>query len=149
LIEDITERGRRLASESPMGRLDPPLLLLLDEVANIAPLPSLPSLLADGGGVGLPTVAVLQSLAQARSRWGIADAEAMWDASTIKIVLGGLGQADDLSQLSRILGERPRRPLAGVNDVGRPVTAIDELRTMPFGRALLLHRASLPVRLSL
>jgi type IV secretory pathway TraG/TraD family ATPase VirD4 len=106
LIEDVTERARTLAARSPGGRLDPPLLLLLDEVANIAPLPSLPSLLADGGGVGIPTVAVLQSLAQARSRWGSADSAAMWDASTIKIVLGGLGQADDLDQLARLSGER-------------------------------------------
>jgi len=65
LVEQLTDTARQLAARSPGGRLDPPLLLLLDEAANIAPLPSLPSLLADGGGSGITTVAVLQSLAQA------------------------------------------------------------------------------------
>jgi type IV secretion system protein VirD4 len=48
-----------------------------DEAANIAPIPSLPNLLADGGGSGITTVCVLQSLAQARARWGPAGADAM------------------------------------------------------------------------
>ncbi len=67
LVEDLVDATRRAAAASPGERLDPPLLLL-DEVANIAPLPSLPNLLADGGGSGINTVAVLQSLAQARTR---------------------------------------------------------------------------------
>jgi len=85
IIEDLVDRGRRLAAHSTGGRLDSPLLLVLDEAANIAPLPTLPSPLADGGGVGIPTVAVFQSLAQARARWGDAATDAMWAASTIKI----------------------------------------------------------------
>jgi type IV secretion system protein VirD4 len=68
-IEDVVECARRLAAESPGARLDPPLALILDEAANYA-LPSLPSLMSDGGGTGITTVVVLQSLAQARARWG-------------------------------------------------------------------------------
>ena len=69
-VEDITETARRLAARSPGARLDPPLLLALDEIANLTPLPSLPSLMAEGGGSGITTVTVFQSLAQARHRWG-------------------------------------------------------------------------------
>src|SRR3954452_8003702 len=57
LVEDIVDAARKLAAASAGGRLEPPLLLLLDEAANIAPLPSLPNLLADGGGTGVTTVA--------------------------------------------------------------------------------------------
>ena len=67
-VEDITETARLLAARSPGARLDPPLLLALDEIANLTPLPSLPSLMAEGGGTGITTLAVLQSLAQARNR---------------------------------------------------------------------------------
>lgn len=69
-VEDITETARVVAARSPGARLDPPLLLALDEIANLTPLPSLPQLMAEGGGTGITTLAVLQSLAQARHRWG-------------------------------------------------------------------------------
>jgi len=105
LVEDLLDTSRARAASGPAGRLDPPLLLLLDEAANIAPIQTLPNLLADGGGVGITTVAVLQSLAQARARWGEAAADAMWDAATIKVVLGGLAHAEDLTRISRLVGD--------------------------------------------
>lgn len=36
--------------------LGPPLLLALDEIGNLAPLPSLPVLMAEGGGTGITTM---------------------------------------------------------------------------------------------
>jgi type IV secretory pathway TraG/TraD family ATPase VirD4 len=61
LVEDVVSAARRKAAASPNGRLDPPLALILDEAANYQ-LPSLPSLISDGGGTGITTIAVLQSL---------------------------------------------------------------------------------------
>jgi len=52
------------------GTAWPPVLFVLDEVANIAPLPNLPALVSEGGGQGLVTLACLQDLSQARARWG-------------------------------------------------------------------------------
>ena len=104
-VEDITETARALAARSPGARLDPPLLLALDEIANLTPLPSLPSLMAEGGGSGITTLAVLQSLAQARAKWGEHAADAIWDAATVKIVLGGLAKFRDLDDVARLLGE--------------------------------------------
>ena len=46
-----------------------PVLLALDELANIAPIPDLPSMVSEGGGQGLVTLACLQDLSQARQRW--------------------------------------------------------------------------------
>lgn len=104
-VEDVTETARHLAARSPGARLDPPLLLALDEIANLTPLPSLPSLMAEGGGTGITTLAVLQSLAQARGRWGEHAADAIWDAATVKLVLGGLAKYRDLDYFARLLGE--------------------------------------------
>jgi hypothetical protein len=50
LVETIADTARRRAASSPGGRLYPPLGLFIDEAAQVAPLPSLPSLLADYGG---------------------------------------------------------------------------------------------------
>ncbi|GAA1016325.1 type VI secretion protein [Streptomyces thermogriseus] len=69
LASSVVERGRRMAERSSSGRLDPPLTLVLDDVAAVAPLPQLPELLATGADHGLPTLALLRSLEQARARW--------------------------------------------------------------------------------
>ncbi|OKJ35599.1 type VI secretion protein [Streptomyces sp. MMS24-I29] len=69
LASHVVEHGRRLAARSADGRLDPPMTLVLDDVAAVAPLPRLPELLSTGGAAGLPTLALLRSREQARARW--------------------------------------------------------------------------------
>ena len=105
-VEDLIETARRLAARSPGARLDPPLLLALDEIGNLVPLPSLPTLMAEGGGTGITTMPVLQSLAQARDRWSEHQAGAIWDASIVKIILGGASNSRDHQDLSTLIGER-------------------------------------------
>ncbi|MFF4019613.1 type VI secretion protein [Streptomyces sp. NPDC001843] len=69
LVSSVVERGRRMAERSSSGRLDPPLTLVLEDVAAVAPLSQLPDLLSTGKDRGLPTLALLRSREQARSRW--------------------------------------------------------------------------------
>ncbi|KAE8763429.1 type IV secretory system conjugative DNA transfer family protein [Georgenia thermotolerans] len=155
-IEDLVETAKRLAARSPGARLDPPLLLALDEIGNLAPIPSLPDLMSDGGGTGITPMAVLQSLAQARGKWGDQRAGTMWDAAIVKIVLGGGAVARDLQDLSALIGERDERTdTVSVGDGGSrsvqrstrrvPVMPPEAIRTMPFGTALTLLRAASPM----
>ncbi|MFC4614771.1 type IV secretory system conjugative DNA transfer family protein [Cellulomonas algicola] len=159
-VEDITETARAVAARSSGARLDPPLLLALDEIANLTPLPSLPSLMAEGGGSGITTLAVLQSLAQARARWGEHAADAIWDAATVKVVLGGLAKYRDLDDVARLLGEIDE--LTETRSSGRggerssstsvrtvPVMPASVLRTLPFGTAILLLRQTAPTVIDL
>ncbi|MEU8891269.1 type IV secretory system conjugative DNA transfer family protein [Streptomyces sp. NPDC048442] len=69
LASHVVEHGRRMAARSSDGRLDPPMTLVLDDVAAVAPLPQLPELLTAGQGQGLPTLALLRSQEQFNSRW--------------------------------------------------------------------------------
>ncbi|MCT7353733.1 type IV secretory system conjugative DNA transfer family protein [Streptomyces sp. 15-116A] len=69
LTASVVEHGRRMAARSSSGRLDPPLTLVLDDVAAVAPLPQLPELLTTGADQGLPTLALLRSREQGRARW--------------------------------------------------------------------------------
>lgn len=156
LVEDLVDAARRQAATTPGGRLDPPLTLLLDEAANIAPIPSLPNLLADGGGSGVTTICVLQSLAQARARWGPAGADAMWDAATTKVVLGGLAHADDLARISKLAGDidddvhtrsyGPNGPAGSVSPRRLAALPVERLRTLPVGHAVVLARRTPPVQ---
>ena len=81
-------------------------VMALDEIGNLAPLPSLPVLMAEGGGTGITTMPVLQSLSQARNRWGEHAANTIWDAAIVKIILGGASASKDLQELSVLIGER-------------------------------------------
>ncbi|MFB1045352.1 type VI secretion protein [Streptomyces chrestomyceticus] len=69
LLSNVVERGRRMAERSSAGRLDPPLTLVLDDIAALAPFPALPGLLETGRAHGLLTLATMRSQEQARARW--------------------------------------------------------------------------------
>ncbi|CUR58153.1 putative membrane protein [metagenome] len=155
-IEDLVETARHLAAASPGARLDPPLLMALDEIGNLSPLPSLPVLMAEGGGTGITTMPVLQSLSQARDKWGDHAAGAIWDASIVKVILGGTSSARDLQDLSALIGERDERTdTISVGDYGSrslqrstrraPVMPPETIRTLPFGTALVLLRSAPPI----
>lgn len=156
LIEDLAETARHLAAATPGARLDPPLLLALDEIGNLSPLPSLPVLMAEGGGTGITTMPVLQSLSQARDRWSNHAASAIWDASIVKIILGGASASRDLQELSVLIGERDELSDAvTVGDYGSrslqrstrrvPILPPEKMRTLPFGTGLVLLRSASPI----
>ena len=155
-VEDLIETARRLAARSPRARLDPPLLLALDEIGNLAPLPSLPVLMAEGGGTGITTMPVLQSLAQARDRWSEHQASAIWDASIVKIILGGASNSRDLQDLTTLIGERDEyTDSITLGDHGTrsnqrsirrvPIPPHDRIRTLPFGTGITLLRSTPPI----
>lgn len=156
LIEDLLGTARRLATASPRARLDPPLLLALDEIGNLFPLPSLPVLMTEGGGTGITTMPVLQSLSQVRDKWGDHAAGAIWDAFIVKIILGGTSSARDFKDLSALIGERVEKTDSiSVGDYGSrslqrsirraPVMPPETIHTVPFGTALILLRSSPPL----
>ncbi len=160
LVEDVVDTARKTAARSTGARLDPPLALMLDEAANY-PLPSLPSLMSEGGGSGITTLAVLQSLAQARDTWGQEAAGAVWDSAIVKLVLGGSANADDLSDISRLIGDRdvpewsethgagPQGRSVSMQTRQRPILEPAEIRRIPLGHGLLLLRSTPPMMLRL
>jgi type IV secretory pathway TraG/TraD family ATPase VirD4 len=158
-VEDVAEAARRLAAASPGARIDPPLSMILDEAANY-PLPSLTSLMSEGGGTGITTMVVLQSLAQARAVWGEHEASAIWDAASVKLILGGGSNARDLEDLSKLIGQRQEQQFTqSIGPDGRrssssssrdvPVMDTSRLRMLPFGTAVLMLRAARPIVLTM
>jgi type IV secretory pathway TraG/TraD family ATPase VirD4 len=159
LVEDVVEVARKLAAASPGGRLDPPLALILDEAANY-PLPSLPALMSEGGGTGITTMAVLQSLDQARHRWGRDAAGSIWDSAIVKIILPGVSNPDDLAGLARLVGERKEREISQTSGTGgsksvsssmrdRAILTPATIRSLRPGHGLLLLRSAKPIMLTL
>ncbi len=87
LASCVVGHGRRMAAGSSPGRLDPPVTLVLDDVATTAPLPELPVLMRDGTPQGLPTLAVLRSEEQARHRWPEREAPGLWRNAAVRVDL--------------------------------------------------------------
>lgn len=102
LIESLVSAAYELHRE---GRLLARLLLSLDELTNIAPLPSLDSIVSQGAGQGVLTSWAVQSLAQLRQRYGDHLADAIWSATRCRLVFGGLADVPTLEQVSRMIGD--------------------------------------------
>jgi type IV secretory pathway TraG/TraD family ATPase VirD4 len=100
-LEQVRAATYRAAAQ---GTLRLPVTLVLDEVANIAPLPDLPAMVSEGGGQGLLTMACLQDLSQARARWGAA-ADGFFSLFGAKVVLPGTGDLRTLEAVSRLAGQ--------------------------------------------
>jgi type IV secretory pathway TraG/TraD family ATPase VirD4 len=96
--------ARWASAAAAVGRPPVPLTLVLDELANIAPLPDLPAMVSEGGSQGLLSLACLQDLSQARQRWGPA-ADGFLSLFGTKLVLGGIGDLATLELVSRLGGE--------------------------------------------
>lgn len=105
LTAHIAREARRIAAESPGGRLDPALTLVLDEAALIAPVP-LDLWTADMGGRNITIHIGAQSRAQLRKRWGDTGCAAIMTNSATVLILAGARDADDLQAYSLLTSER-------------------------------------------
>ncbi|HSS11833.1 MAG TPA: type IV secretory system conjugative DNA transfer family protein [Acidimicrobiales bacterium] len=84
VVNAAVERVQRL--DRP---LDPPLLVVLDEVANIAPLRDLDTLASTAAGMGIQLVTVCQDLAQLATRYGTERARTIANNHRAKVVRAG------------------------------------------------------------
>ena len=94
LASELHYTAALAGSRMPGGRLDPPLLMALDEVTQICPVP-VPSWLADSGGKGIQIITVAHGEAQLRTRWGRDGARVIMDTSGAKIWLPGISDPAD------------------------------------------------------
>lgn len=103
LVQQVVDAAFERASLS--GRpLDPPLLLVLDEVANIAPLPDLDQLLATGAGHGVQVLTVWQDLAQSEARYGARWATIV-NNHRAKVICPGVSDPRTLELVSALVGD--------------------------------------------
>ena len=128
-------------SMAPAGRLDPPLLMALDEVTTICPV-DLPVMLSDSAGKGVLITAVAHGMSQLAERWGEQGGKTVWATCGTKIFLGGMSDADTLEDASQLCGT-----IALAEDEGKLVRVVppELLRALPDWRALVLRMNLNPV----
>jgi len=98
LIEEIVETTYQRHTQGAQ------VLLALDEMANVAPLPRLASIVSEGGGQGVVTLACLQDLSQARTRWG-AGADGFLSLFPTTVVFPGIADRRTLELLATLGGD--------------------------------------------
>ena len=137
-LDDVRRAAYERALDGPEAG-SPPVVLALDELANIAPLPDLPAMISEGGGQGLVTLACFQDLSQARHRWpGQADGFPSLFGTTV--VLPGIGDVRTLEALSLLTGDEEL--------VTRSVSRGRSLSDRPFGDLLSGGRPQVGEQLS-
>jgi type IV secretory pathway TraG/TraD family ATPase VirD4 len=85
-------------------------------------------------------------MSQAQDKWGKDGAATMWDNAAVRVIAGGGGNIDDLEEASKLLGDIQ---LPSGESLGRRVLTAAEIRTLPFGRAVVVARDARPVEVML
>ena len=93
------------AAQNNAGRLSVPLVMELDECANIVRWPELPSVYSFYGSMGIILNAYFQSRAQAIEAFGKEGWQTLWDAAANRVFGGGSGDEDFLRSLASLIGE--------------------------------------------
>jgi type IV secretion system protein VirD4 len=144
MAAEIHYVAAQLGQASESGRLDPPLLMGLDEVTQICPVP-LPFWLADSGGKGIQVVAVVHGEAQLAERWGDHGRQVVLDTSSVKVFLPGITDTTTLQTASTLCGQASWK-LRGQDHVTRhDVATPDMIRQLPAGFALIIRGGCAPV----
>lgn len=141
------------------GRLAVPLLVVLDEAANIAPLAELDGLAATCAGHGVQLVTVWQDLAQVTARYGDR-ALTVVNNHRAKVFLSGTSDPRTLDHASHLIGDEEvtmpsvTRDPSGArsvtsSSVQRRLLPPEELRRLPASAGVLVYGSLPPVRLAL
>jgi type IV secretion system protein VirD4 len=158
LVAEVIAEAYRRAMETGTG-LDPPLLVVLDEAANVAPLADLDVLASTAAGHGVQLVTVWQDLAQLNARYG-AKGSSVVNNHRAKLFLSGIADPGTLEHASQLAGEEDRNVRSRTFDhygsssttdalSPRRLVPPDALRRLPPGSGLLVYAHLPPVRVKL
>jgi type IV secretion system protein VirD4 len=158
LVQEIVAHTYARTSETGKP-LDPPLLLVLDECANIAPLRDLATLASTGAGQGIQLVSVFQDMAQIYAVYGRDDAPTIVSNHRAKVILSGISDPQTLEYVSRLLGDE-QVPLTSSTSGAhghsttesfsfRHLAPSNVLREMSPGQGVLVYGHLAPTRITL
>lgn len=138
--------------------LNPPLLMMLDEAGNIAPLQTLPKIAATGAGQGITLMTIWQDRAQIRDLYRDSE-RTLISNHTTTVWLPGSQDLDTLKLLSDLIGDQwvAASTVSAAPDGGLSVSEGSEridvappafLRTLRHGAAVMLTGNTPPALIS-
>ncbi len=159
LIQEVVACAYEKSAETGKP-FDPPLLVVLDECANIAPLRELATLASTGAGQGIQLVSVFQDIAQINAVYGRDRAPTIVSNHRAKVILSGIADAQTVEYVARLLGDEEIRQTSSTTGaegrrsttrsiVYRNIAPANVLREMKPGRGLLVYGHLAPARIDL
>lgn len=159
LLRQIIRAAYDSAPLRPAKRLDPSLLIVLDEAANIAPLDDLDSIASTCSGLGIQLVTVWQDMSQINNRYGDR-AQTVVNNHRAKVVLSGISDTSTLDYVSRLIGNEEVRSTSTTRDAqgskstttssaDKNLAPSDVVRRIKMNEGILIYGALLPARLEL
>jgi type IV secretory pathway TraG/TraD family ATPase VirD4 len=150
----------RVGERVQQGQRAPkPLLLLLDEAANSAPLTKLPQYAATLRSRDVQLVTIFQDYGQVVRRWGKDNARSILNNHVARVLLPGMADTELLDVFSDLVGERQAVSTTVSEGVHGASTSeshrwerlapVNELRTLPAGEAILIHDNTPPAKVRL
>jgi type IV secretion system protein VirD4 len=152
LLGEVIQAAKQAAAQSMTGALDPPMRIVGDEIANVAPLPKLPGLLSDSRGLGVQWLLAFQSVAQILARWGEDEGRQILANLNCSLVMGGLQDEKALDRFSALVGETEVTEVtsnldqtntatgASISTAERTALRAEEIRQLRDGQALVIYR---------
>lgn len=159
LVQDLVTAAYEHVSRTGQP-LDPPLLVVLDEAANIAPVPQLDTLASTGAGQGIQLVSIFQDMAQVEATYGRDRAPTIIANHRAKLVLSGISDRTTLEYVALLLGDAsaPHRTettsTSGYTTRSetihfRQLASADVLRQLQPGEGVLVYGHLPPAKLEL
>lgn len=152
----VVEAAIEYAKTQPKGRLATPMLIELDEAANVCRWRELPDLYSHFGSRGICVDTVLQSYSQGASVWADSGMRKLWSAANVKVYGGGVSERDFLAQLSDLIGihhidqinvstSTNGKSISTTKGAqSRPIATVSDLASLPPGRAWVFASGTLP-----
>lgn len=144
LASELRYAALEAGGNMPGGRLDPPLLMALDEIVQTCPVP-VPKWAANSGGVGIQIITVAHGEAQLASRWGIHGKQVLIDTAGVLMLLAGIKDKDTLQMASGLIDTAAFKVRGQDHESHHEVMTPAMIRQLPAGRALLIRGGQAPV----
>jgi len=157
----VTCLAAEYRAESHGGRLPTPMMVVLDEAANVCPWRELPQLYSHFGSKGICLQTLLQSWSQGVDVWGETGVAKLWSAANTALYAGGVKEVDQLERISKLIGteraDQVSRSIShgarttSITEDGqeRPIAPVEALASLPAWRGWLIASGARPVLVEL
>lgn len=155
ILETILAESKKLAREYSNERIPNPLLLALDELANVCPVEGLSTIASEGAGRGVLLLSILQDYSQLERIYGDRDSRTILNNHPCKITLPGLTDPQTTDLVCKLAGQEKITQITVSKGKGsdgsrsyspqeKPLLTGDRLQQMFKGTAILMHQGMQP-----
>lgn len=156
IVSEVIDTAMNQANASQSGRLESPLLVVIDDAAGSVPIELIDQLAAVGAGLGIQLLTLIQDLSQLSPTYGQPRSTHLADSHRARVVLPGITDPFTLDYLNVLIrGNRLVEPGSegrgghGTADEAIVSRTATWMRTLDDDNAVLIYGNLAPIRMQL